>query len=67
MKEKTGEKVKTLDFLKKLRNKKFKNNETEMDETDYLLSTEANKKKLLEGVRQAEAGETISVNEELEK
>ena len=45
----------------------FKNNETEMDETDYLLSTEANKKKLLEGVRQAEAGETISVNEELEK
>lgn len=34
----------------------------EMDETEYLLSTEANKKALFESIEQAQKGELISVS-----
>jgi tRNA A37 methylthiotransferase MiaB len=36
--------------------------ETEMDETEYLLSSEANRKFLLESMKQAEKGELIKVD-----
>lgn len=36
--------------------------ETETDETEYLLSSEANRKFLLESMRQAEKGELIKVD-----
>jgi antitoxin YefM len=34
----------------------------QMDETDYLLSTKANRKALLESIKQANAGELIEFN-----
>ena len=37
-------------------------NELTGDETKYLLSTEANKKHLMEGIRQVEQGETMKVD-----
>lgn len=35
---------------------------TKMDETEYLLSTEANRKNLMESIAQADAGKTIRVD-----
>lgn len=36
--------------------------EPEMDETEYLLSSEANRKILLESIKQAENGELVKVD-----
>lgn len=36
--------------------------EEEMDETEYLLRSDANRKMLMQSIRQAEKGEVVSVN-----
>jgi hypothetical protein len=54
------------DFLKAIKTL-FKNQrisvtvEAEMDETEFLMSNEANKNVILESIRQAERGEVIKV------
>lgn len=54
-------------FLKTLK-KMFKNKrisisvEEEMDETDYLLATEANRKHLMDSLAEAKAGKTVKVD-----
>lgn len=54
------------DFLKAIKTL-FKNQrisvtiEAEMDETEFLMSNEANKNVILESIRQAERGEVINV------
>ena len=54
------------DFLKAIK-VLFKNQrisvtiEAEMDETEFLMSNEANKNVILESIRQAERGEVINV------
>jgi hypothetical protein len=54
-------------FLKSIRSLFKKKNisiivEEEPDETEYLLQSEANRKMLMQSIRQAEKGELISVN-----
>jgi len=59
--------VKALKTLFKNRNLKI-TVDAEMDTTEYLLSTEANRKALQESIEQANRGELIHVSwEELEK
>ena len=56
-----------LNFLNRVK-AMFKNKpisiiiEEEQDETEYLLASEANRKVLLESIKQAERGELIKVN-----
>ena len=54
-------------FLKSIRSLFKKKNisiivEEEQDETEYLLQSEANRKILMQSIRQAEKGELVSVN-----
>ena len=54
-------------FLKSIRSLFKKKNisiivEEEQDETEYLFQSEANRKMLIQSIRQAEKGELISVN-----
>ena len=55
------------DFLKSIRAMFKKKSisiivEEEQDETEYLLNSEANRKMLMQSLRQAEKGELVSVN-----
>lgn len=57
----------SVDFIKSLKSlykgKKIAITvEAEMDETEYLLASEANKKALLESIKQVEKGQLIKVD-----